>query len=49
MPNRVLRVLSHGLLGWLLFPFRYLDLFLLNRSNSVVMGNHCYLWIKKHI
>jgi hypothetical protein len=33
--------------GWLLFPFRYLDAFLLKKSDAQRLGNHCYLWARK--
>jgi len=45
LPWKIWRVVSHGFFGWVLFPFRYLDLLLL-RSDSR-LGNHCYLWAKK--
>ena len=41
------RVLAHGVLGWLLFPFRYLDLLLFASPYAARLGNHCYLWLKK--
>jgi hypothetical protein len=34
-------------LGWLLFPLRYLDLLWINSSRAGRIGNHCYLWVKK--
>jgi SAM-dependent methyltransferase len=44
VPWRVWRIATHGVLGWLLFPLRYLDLVML-RSESR-LGNHCYLWAR---
>ena len=41
------RVVAHGVLGWLLFPLRYLDLLLLRSPESRRIGNHCYIWLKK--
>lgn len=46
-PWRAWRVLAHGVLGWLLFPFRYLDLLFLRSPRAGTMGNHCYLWLRK--
>jgi SAM-dependent methyltransferase len=46
-PWRAWRVVSHGVAGWLLFPFRYLDLWLFRSPNVKRMGNHCYLWLRK--
>lgn len=44
---KALRPVVHGLLGWLLFPFRYLDLILFRNPNARQLGNHCYLWLRK--
>ena len=49
MPWRWWRVLAHGLFGWLLFPLRYLDLFLMNSRHVGRIGNHCYIWFQKRI
>jgi len=46
-PWRAWRILSHGILGWLLFPFRYLDLFFFRSSQVGVLGHHCYVWFRK--
>jgi len=46
---RPARVVAHGLLGWLLFPFRYLDLILLRSPRARQIGNHCYLWLRKSL
>jgi SAM-dependent methyltransferase len=47
LPWRWWRILAHGLLGWLLFPLRYLDLYLLRTPLAGRIGNHCYLWVRK--
>jgi SAM-dependent methyltransferase len=47
LPWRLWRALVHGALGWLLFPFRYLDLLFVNSSRGARIGNHCYLWLRK--
>jgi len=41
------RSLAHGVVGWVLFPLRYLDLLFLNTPRAGRMGNHCYLWLRK--
>ncbi len=46
-PWRAWRIAAHGVLGWLLFPFRYLDLALFNSPRACRLGNHCYLWLRK--
>jgi SAM-dependent methyltransferase len=47
LPWRPARVVAHGVLGWLLFPFRYLDLVLLRSPRAGQIGNHCYVWLRK--
>jgi len=47
LPFRTWRAVMHGILGWLLFPFRYLDLLLLSSPYAPRLGNHCYLWLRK--
>lgn len=47
LPWRWWRALVHGVLGWTLFPFRYLDLLLLRSPDARRIGNHCYLWLRK--
>jgi SAM-dependent methyltransferase len=47
LPWRWWRILAHGVLGWLLFPLRYLDLLLLRSPYAARLGNHCYLWLRK--
>jgi SAM-dependent methyltransferase len=41
------RALAHGVLGWVLWPLRYLDLLLLGTPRAGKLGNHCYLWLRK--
>jgi SAM-dependent methyltransferase len=43
------RTLAHGVLGWALFPLRYLDLLLLRAPQAGRLGNHCYLWLRKPV
>lgn len=47
LPWRVWRGAVHLVLGWLLFPFRYLDLLFFRSSHVQRIGNHCYLWLRK--
>ena len=47
LPWRAWRIVVHGLLGWILFPLRYLDWFFLNTARASRLGNHCYLWLRK--
>jgi SAM-dependent methyltransferase len=47
LPWRVWRVAAHGLLGWVLFPLRYLDLLLFRMPEARRIGNHCYVWLRK--
>ncbi len=42
LPWRWWRVVSHGVLGWVLFPLRYLDLWLLRSREVGRIGNHCF-------
>lgn len=46
-PWRPLRAVVHGVLGWALFPLRYLDIPLRRSPNAYVLGNHCYIWLRK--
>ena len=46
-PWRPWRILVHGVLGWLLFPLRYLDLLLFRNAKAGRIGNHCYIWLRK--
>jgi SAM-dependent methyltransferase len=47
LPFRAWRVIAHFVCGWLLFPLRYLDVFLLRSPAAHRIGNHCYLWLRK--
>lgn len=47
LPYRAWRAISHGLLGWMLFPLRYLDLLFFDSQRGGRIGNHCYLWLRK--
>ncbi len=47
LPWRWWRAAAHGFFGWLLFPVRYLDLFLLRSPYARRIGNHCYAWFRK--
>ena len=47
LPWRWWRAAAHVSLGWVLFPLRYLDLWLLRTDRAGRIGNHCYLWLKK--
>jgi len=47
LPWRWWRAAAHVGLGWLLFPLRYADLWLLRTPGAGRIGNHCYLWVKK--
>lgn len=44
---RIWRATAHAVLGWLLFPLRYLDLLLFRSPAAGRIGNHCYLWLRK--
>jgi len=46
-PWRAWRAAAHLFFGWLLFPFRYLDLLLLRSPYAQRIGNHYYLWLRK--
>jgi len=47
LPWRWWRALAHGLLGWLLFPLRYLDLLLFRSPYLNRIGNHFHVWLRK--
>ncbi len=49
LPNRGTRAVAHGLLGWLLFPLRYLDVPLRRSPRYGHIGNHCYVWLRKPV
>jgi SAM-dependent methyltransferase len=44
---RVWRILVHAILGWTLFPLRYLDLLFFKSSKAGILGNHCFVWLRK--
>ena len=46
-PWRVWRGGVHFVLGWLLFPFRYLDYFFFRSASVGRLGNHLFLWLRK--
>ena len=46
-PWRAWRGAVHVVLGWLLFPLRYLDYLFLRSPTAGRLGNHCYLWVRK--
>jgi SAM-dependent methyltransferase len=47
VPTRPLRMVAHGVLGWILFPLRYLDVPLRRSKRAQRLGNHCYVWLRK--
>ncbi len=47
LPWKWWRVAAHGVLGWLLFPLRYFDVWLWNSPYVGRIGNHCYVWLRK--
>jgi len=47
LPWKWWRVMAHGVLGWVLFPLRYLDLLLFRTASAERIGNHCYVWLRK--
>ena len=47
LPWRPARAVAHGVLGWLLFPLRYLDWILRRSPRAARIGNHCYVWGRK--
>lgn len=48
-PSKLWRGVAHGLLGWLLFPLRYLDLLFFRSPRQHVLGNHFYIWARKAV
>ena len=44
---RPLRKVAYGVCGWLLWPLRYLDLWLMQRREGTIMGNHLYALVRK--
>ena len=49
LPWRAWRVFAHGVLGWVLFPLRYLDYWLLRTRRAGQIGNHCYVWLRRRV
>ena len=47
LPWRAWRTVSGGVLGWILFPLRHLDLLFFRSPLAGRIGNHCYLWLRK--
>ncbi|MGE5489522.1 MAG: methyltransferase domain-containing protein [bacterium] len=47
LPWRWWRAGVHIVLGWVLFPLRYLDLVLLRAPAASRIGNHHYVWFRK--
>ena len=46
-PSPCLVRACHFLLGWLLFPCRYLDALFLKREDALRLGNHHYAYLRK--
>jgi SAM-dependent methyltransferase len=49
LPWRWWRVVAHGALSLLLWPLRYLDLWLTDSPYGARLGNHCYAWLRKPV
>ncbi|MBL8230870.1 MAG: class I SAM-dependent methyltransferase [Bryobacterales bacterium] len=47
LPWKWWRAAMHLLLGWTLWPLRYLDLLFFRRADVGRIGNHCFLWLRK--
>lgn len=47
MPFRIWRAATHLICGWLLFPLRYADRWLLRSPYADRIGNHGYIWLRK--
>jgi len=47
LPLRIWRGAAHAFFGWLLFPLRYLDRYLMRLPEAHRLGNHCYVWFRK--
>ena len=47
LPFRWMKRAAWLLLGWGLFPLRYLDALLLRRPDAGQLGNHAYIWARK--
>lgn len=49
LPFRAWRAFAHFVCGWLFFPLRYLDFWLLRSPEAHRIGNHCYVWLRKPV
>jgi SAM-dependent methyltransferase len=47
LPARWMKQAVWVVLGWLLFPLRYLDIVMLRLPDAGQLGNHAYLWARK--
>ena len=47
LPWRAWRTVCGGVLGWILFPLRYVDLLYFRSARAGRIGNHYYLWLRK--
>jgi SAM-dependent methyltransferase len=47
LPFRAWRAFAHFVCGWLFFPLRYLDIWLLRSPDARRIGNHCFIWLRK--
>jgi len=47
MPFQWMKQAVWFVLGWLLFPLRYLDVLLLRSPHARQLGNHAYVWARK--
>lgn len=46
---RPLRRVTYGISGWLLWPLRYLDAWLMSKPEAKILGNHVYALVRKPI
>ncbi len=46
---RPLRRISYGVCGWVLWPFRYFDAWLVSKPDATVLGNHIYALARKPV
>ena len=46
---RPFRKVAYGVSCWLLWPLRYLDVWLMQRPEATIMGNHVYALLRKPI
>ncbi len=44
---RPLRRVTYGVSGWLLWPLRYLDAWLMSKPEAKILGNHVYALVRK--